>query len=316
MRLWGVVSRSGNSGDRSFVLGGSVRPVRGVLSVVLVEPFSGPMNKIKSIRAQLIFMSPAVLIAAAIVLPPFLYVIQTSIHGLDLSFASYGELLRSKLFIKTLSTTLVIASSASVLTLLLGFIVALHLARQTPRRRTVLMVLVLLPFWTSVLVKCFAFTIILGRDGIINSALSWIFDTKIELPLLLNRVGLFIGVTNFLIPLVALPVLASLLAIDNSVYRAASIMGAKPARMFWTVTLPLSLPGLLAGLLTIFVISLGAFIVPALLGGPQDQMLSNLVNFYNREVLDWPKASAISVVLFGMAVVLAAPLSLRRRRKA
>lgn len=269
-----------------------------------------------SFRAQVLFLSPAVLIAVLIVLPPLLYVFYTSFNGPAITFAAYDEVLTSRLFGQTLATTVVIAASASLLSLLLGFILALHLARQPARRRTVLLVLVLLPFWTSILVKCFAFTVILGREGIINSVLSWIFDTKIQLPLMLNRVGTLIGMTNFLIPLVVLPVLASLLAIDNAIYRAASIMGAKPARIFWTVTVPMSLPGTFAALLSIFVMSLGTFIVPALLGGPQDRMLSNLVDFYNRQVLDWPKASAISIVLFGMTLVLAAPLALWRRRKA
>ncbi|WP_157863395.1 ABC transporter permease [Bradyrhizobium tropiciagri] len=197
----------------------------------------------------------------------------------------------------------------------MAYIVALHLARQPGRRRAVLIVLVLLPFWTSVLVKCFAFTIILGRDGIINSTLGWIFNTKIELPLLFNRIGLLIGMTNFLVPLIVLPVLASLLAIDGAIYRAASIMGARPARIFWTVTVPMSLPGVFAGLLSAFVLALGAFVVPALLGSSQDQMLSSLVDFYNRQVLDWPKAAAISVMLFCMAVGSAAPLALWRRHK-
>lgn len=275
----------------------------------------GLMTGISGVRAQAIFMSPAVLIAAAITLPPFSYIFYESIHGQALSLAAYSEVLTGKLFRGALGTTLVIAGSASLLSLLLGFVVALHLARQPPRRRALLTVLVLLPFWTSILVKCFAFTIILGRDGIINSILSWAFDAKIQLPLVLNRTGLLIGMTNVLIPLVVLPILASLLAIDDAIYRAASIMGAKPARIFWTVTIPMTLPGMFAGLLSIFVISLGAFIVPALLGGPQDQMLSNLVDFYNREVLDWPKASAISVLLFGMALVVVALMSLWRRRK-
>ncbi|MER9363216.1 ABC transporter permease [Mesorhizobium sp. M0500] len=260
-------------------------------------------------------MSPAILIAAAVVLPPLLYVLYTSVDGSAMSFASYGEVVTSSLFRKTLTTTLVIACLSSLLSLLLGFLVALHLARQPARRRTILMVLVILPFWTSILVKCFAFTIILGRDGIINGILSWIFDSTIHLPLVLNRVGLLVGMTNFLIPLVVLPVLASLLAIDEAIYRAAAIMGAKPGRIFWTVTVPLSLPGLVVALLSSFMMSLGAFIVPALLGGPQDQMLSNLVDFYNREVLDWPKAAAISVVLLGMVFIFTVPLALWRRRK-
>lgn len=273
------------------------------------------MSKISNIRAQAIFMSPAVLIAAAIVLPPLLYVFYTSVHGQALSLAAYREVVTSNLFRQTLSTTLVIAGLSSLLSLILGFIVALHLAAQPARRRAVLTVLVLLPLWTSILVKCFAFTIILGREGIINSFLSWIFHTKIQLPLVLNMVGLLVGMANYLTPLVVLPILASLLAIDRAIYRAASIMGAKPARIFWTITVPLSLPGVVAGLGSIFVMSLGAFIVPALLGGPSAQMLSNLVDFYNREVLDWPKASAISVLLFGMVFIFAAPLAFWRLRK-
>ncbi|WP_234685935.1 ABC transporter permease [Bradyrhizobium monzae] len=273
------------------------------------------MHRMTNMRAQAIFLSPAALIATAITLPPLLYVFYTSVDGSALSLVAFREVLTSSLFVRTLGTTLVIAASASLLSLLLGFVVALHLARQTARRRAVLMMFVLLPLWTSVLVKCFAFTIILGREGIINSALSWAFDMKIQLPLVLNRIGALIGMTNYLIPLVVLPVLASLLAIDPAIYRAASIMGARPARIFWTVTIPMSLPGVFAGLLSIFVMSLGSFVVPALLGGSQDQMLSNLVDFYNRQVLSWSKASAISVFLLGMALVFAAPLALRRRHK-
>lgn len=273
------------------------------------------MSGIRSIRAQAIFLSPAILVAVAIVLPPLLYVFYTSVHAPTLSLTAYSDVLTSRLFRQTLITTLFIAGSSSLLSLLLGFVVALHLARQPPRRRTILMVLVLLPFWTSILVKCFAFTVILGRAGIINSILSLIFDTKVELPLVLNLVGVLVGMINFEVPLVVLPVLASLLAIDAAIYRAAAIMGAKPARIFWTVTVPMSLPGVFAGLLSIFVMSLGAFIVPALLGGPHHQMLSNLIDFYNREVLDWPKASAISVLLFGMVIIFAAPLALWRRRR-
>ncbi|QQO23707.1 ABC transporter permease [Bradyrhizobium diazoefficiens] len=273
------------------------------------------MNQASSIRAQTIFMSPAVLVATLIVLPPLLYVFYTSVHGPVFSLAAYGEILTSTLFRQTLVTTLIIAGLSSFLSSILGFVVALHLARQSARRRAMLMLVVLLPFWTSILVKCFAFTIILGREGIINNVLSWIFNTKVELPLVLNLVGLLVGMTNFLVPLVVLPVLASLLAIDNALYRAASIMGAKPARIFWTVTLPLSLPGVFAALLSVFVMSLGAFVIPGLLGGPKDQMLSNLVDFYNREVLDWHKAAAISVVLFGIVFIAGGPLALWRRRK-
>lgn len=260
------------------------------------------------------FLSPAVAIAIAITLPPVIFIFYTSVQGPSLSFAAFTGLLDGSIFARTLANTFVVAGLASFTSLILGFIVALHLARQSPRRRAVMVILVLLPFWTSVLVKCFAFTVILGREGIINAALSWIFNTRIELPLILNRIGLLVGMTNFLVPMIALPVLASLLAIDQAVYRAASIMGAKPGRIFWTVTLPMSLPGVIAGLVSVFVMSLGAFQVPALLGGPQERMLSNLVDFYNRQLLDWPKASAISIVLLAIVLAIGTPLMIYRRQ--
>ncbi|NEV01379.1 ABC transporter permease [Bradyrhizobium uaiense] len=273
------------------------------------------MNRSSTIGAQAIFMSPAVLLAATIMLPPLFFILYTSVHGTSLSLHEYREIASSSLFRRTLGTTLVIAVASSVLSVFLAFIVAVHLARQTARRRTILLVLVLLPLWTSILVKCFAFTIILGRDGILNGILSWLFNTKIQLPLVLNRIGLFVGLTNSLVPIAVFPILASVLAIDDSVYRAASIMGAKPARILRTITIPLSLPGILAGLFTTFVYSLGAYIVPSLLGGPRDQMLSNLVDFYNRQVLDWPRAAAISVVLLAMISVFGTPLAFWRQRK-
>ncbi|KAA3448238.1 ABC transporter permease [Mesorhizobium sp. SARCC-RB16n] len=268
-----------------------------------------------SIRATAIFMSPAALIAIFIVMPPLLYVVYTSVNGLAFSLDLYADVVASKLFRQTLITTFVISGISCFVSLVLGFVVALHLASQPARRRAILLGLVLLPLWTSILVKCFAFMVLLGREGVINSILSWAFDAHIQLPMILNRIGTLIGMINWQVPLVVLPILASLLAIDEAVYRAASIMGAKPARIFWTVTVRLSLPGVLAGLLSIFVMSLGSFMVPALLGGPKDLMLSNLVDYYSRQVLDWPRASTISVILFAISVSFAAPLALWRRSR-
>ncbi len=273
------------------------------------------MNRTAELRGAVAFVTPATLITLTILAAPLLYILYTSFDGPDLGFRAYSELLGSALFRRTLSTTLVIAISASGLSLLLGYIIALHLARQTPRRRGLYMVLVLLPFWTSVLVKCYAFTVILGRSGLVNETLGWLTGGQVQLALVLNRIGVLIGMTNYLTPFVVFPVLASLMAIDESVYRAASVMGAKPARIFRTITLPLSLPGIVAGLSSVMVMSLGFFIVPALLGGPRDAMLSNLVDFYTRETLDWSLAAAVGVLLLGMVVLVIAPLSVLRRKK-
>ena len=261
------------------------------------------------------FIAPAAILSLLVALVPLAFIVYTSTAG-GTSLGSFTSILQSSLFRRAITTTVIVSLLASLISLVLGYIVALHLARQSARRRAALMVLVLLPFWTSILVKSYAFTIILGREGLINSFLSWVTGAEVALPLIFNRIGVIVGMTNYLTPLVVFPVLASLLAIDPALYRAAEVMGAKPGRIFLTVTLPLSAPGILAGVLSAAVMSLGFFIVPALLGGRQDLMLANLVDFYTREVLDWNVASAVGVILFALVAVFAVPaMALRRRQQ-
>lgn len=272
------------------------------------------MNKSAELRGALAFIAPASAITLAILAAPLLYIFYISVGGAEFTLRAYHDLLRSALFLRTLSTTLIISISAGLLSVILGYIIALHLARQPVRRRNIYMVLVLLPFWTSVLVKCYAFTVILGRTGLVNEFLSFVTGSQVQLALILNRIGVLIGMTNYLTPFVVFPVLASLLSIDDSVYRAASVMGAKPGRIFRTITLPLSLPGIVAGLSSVMVMGLSFFIIPALLGGPRDAMLSNLVDFYTRETLDWNTASAVGVLLLGMILLVTVPLTILRRK--
>ncbi|MDR6869379.1 putative spermidine/putrescine transport system permease protein/mannopine transport system permease protein [Bosea sp. BE125] len=273
------------------------------------------MTGAESSRAAAAFVSPAAIVSLAIAAVPLLFILYTSLGGAALSLEAFENLLTSTLFKRSLYTTLEISVSASLISLLLGYVVALHLARQPPRRRAVYMVLVLLPFWTSILVKSYAFTVILGREGVINLVLSWVFGTQVALPMILNRFGVMVGMTNYLTPFIVFPVLASLLAIDPALYRAADIMSARPMRIFFTITLPLSLPGIVAGVSSVMVMSLGFFVIPALLGGRQDVMLANLVDFYTRETLDWNMAAAIGVLLLAMVVLLSAPALWMRRNQ-
>lgn len=265
-------------------------------------------------RTAAVFVGPVIVTSVAIAGLPLLYILYTSFGGPNFTFDAYANLLGSTLFRRSLITTIKISVVGSLVSLLLGYVIALHLARQTPRRRAIYMILVLLPFWTSVLVKSFAFMVILGREGIVNSFLSWITGHTVALPMILNSFGVIVGMSNYLVPFVVFPVLASLLAIDPALYRAAGVMGAKPQRIFWTITLPLSMPGIVAGGSSVLVMSLGFFIIPALLGSGSDAMLANLVDFYTRQVLDWNAAAAIGVLLLVMVLLLAAPgLWIRQR---
>lgn len=273
------------------------------------------MTGVEDPRAAVAYVSPAAIVSLAIAAVPLLFILFTSLGGSLLSLEAFKNLLSSALFLRSLLTTIEISVSASLISLVLGYIVALHLARQSPRRRAIYMVLVLLPFWTSILVKSYAFTVILGREGLINSLLSWALGMHVAFPMILNRFGVMVGMTNYLTPFIVFPVLASLLAIDPALYRAADIMSARPMRIFLTITLPLSLPGVVAGVSSVVVMSLGFFIIPALLGGRQDMMLANLVDFYTRETLDWNMAAAIGVLLLAMVMLLSAPALWMRRNR-
>ena len=265
----------------------------------------------------LLYVGPATVFLFFVLFVPLAYVVYTSfwIAG-GPSLSAYQRLLGSELFLRTLWSTFEISISASVASLLLGYPIAMHLAKQSPRKRAIYMVLVLVPFWTSILVKSYAFTVLLGRDGLVNQLLSAAFHTRVQLPMLFNRFGVMVGMTNYLIPFIVFPVLASLLSIDKSLYRASEIMGAKPPRIFFRITLPLSLPGVAAATLSTTVMSMGFFVIPALLGGRKDAMMSNLVDFYTRETMDWNMASAIGVILLAIVTLAAMGADQFQRRDA
>lgn len=167
--------------------------------------------------------------------------------------------------------------------------------------------LVLVPFWTSALVKSFAFVVLLEHSGVVNTMPGQIGVAPV--PLLFNRVGVIIGMSRYLVPFMMFPILLNLLAQPTNLPRAAAIMGAGKWRIFWRVTLPLSLPAILSGCLLVFIFSFGFYVVPALLGGLHDMMMSIMVSFYTSESVNWPLASAISLLLTlvtgGVAAVLA-----------
>ncbi len=264
------------------------------------------MLEARNMRLALYFVLPAMAFMLAVFLYPIINVVAQSVQTLDGQFtwAGYQELGSSKLFRKVLGTTFEISLLATICTVFFAYPIAYHLAKAPPRRRAFLMVMVLLPFWTSILVKSFAFTVVLGTNGFINQAIMAVLGPEQGVKLLFNRVGVMIGLAHFFIPFMVFPILTSLLAISPDLPKAAQLMGSGPVRIFFKVTLPLSMPGVIAGSLLTFILALGFFITPRLLGGRHDIMMANLVDLYTRETLNWTLASSISVILLLLSLVL------------
>lgn len=256
------------------------------------------------------FVTPALILLGIIFLIPLGYVFYYSliIDG-SVSFGGFESLLKSGVFYRVFITTFEISLLSTAVSVVLGYVIALHLSRLQPRLRIIYMSMVMLPFWTSILVKSYSFTLILGRRGVINSVLTAVFGDAARMELIYNRIGVVIGMTNFLIPFVVFPVLANLLAQDRNLRTAAEIMGAKPFKIFSSITLPLSLPGVFAGAMMCMVLSFGFFITPAILGGRRDIMLSNLIDLYTRETLNWNLAAAAGVSLLLVTALLVGILS-------
>lgn len=259
-------------------------------------------------KAATMLLAPLTIVMLLIFVYPLVTTVWTSIHPAGYSLEAYAELTHSTLFLKTLKTTFEISISGTFVSLIVGFPVAMHLAAQPPRRRTGYLILVMLPFWTSILVKSFALTVVFGNQGLINQFLGFVSGGAINLPMMYNRVGVIIGMINFLLPFMILSILGSLLAQDPALVRAAETMGAGPVRIFWRIILPLSMPGVVAGILINMTLSIGMYITPALLGGRQDMMVANLVDFYTRQTLDWTAASATAMVLLVISGCLVALL--------
>jgi putative spermidine/putrescine transport system permease protein len=202
--------------------------------------------------------------------------------------------------------TFVIAASATLLCLLLGYPLAWLIATAPARLQPWLFGAVLLPFWTSLIVRTAAWMVLLQREGVVNAALQAAGLLDAPLPLLLNRFAVLVAMVHILLPFMVLPIAAALRSMDPALPRAAASLGAGRLRVFLRVLLPLSLPGVGAGCLLVFIQALGFYVTPALLGGPHDQMLAWFIGFHANRLVDWGLAAALSMLLLAAVTLLIA----------
>jgi ABC-type spermidine/putrescine transport system permease subunit I len=252
----------------------------------------------------LLLVAPLVIYMLAFYAIPVVSMLLRSVNEPTWTLANYTALADDPVFLKTFSITLNTAFIVTLATLLLGYPMALGLVRAKTMAPLILIV-ILLPFWTSVLVRSYAWMVLLGRHGLINEALlaAGFIDRPIRL--LNTPLATQIAMTHILLPYMILPIANALRQIDPSLERAASGLGATPWRTFRQVILPLSMPGVAAGVLLVFVLSLGFYITPAMVGGPRDITLSMLIA-QSVDQLNWAYAATLAAVLLATALALIA----------
>ena len=228
--------------------------------------------------------------------------------ALDLKRDAAGHVVREKddetIFRTILWRTLWIAGVVTLACLLLGYPVALYLAQQTARKAALLLFLVLLPFWTSLLVRTVAWVVLLQREGVVNDALISMGLIGEPLKMIFNRFAVYVAMVHVLLPFMILPLYSVMKAIPPSYLRAAASLGAPPLTAWLRVYLPQTLPGIGAGCLMVFIQALGYYVTPALVGGADDQMISYFIAFYASKTINWGMAAAMALILLATTMLL------------
>ncbi|HMO28039.1 ABC transporter permease subunit [Enterovirga sp.] len=250
--------------------------------------------------------APALAFLAVFMVLPVGQLLSTSLRDAQtgsVTAAHYARLFQVDVYLRVLGITFRIAGWTALFSVLLGYPLAYWLARQPDGRRAKMLLLVLVPFWTSYLVKTFAWMIILGRRGILNSAAMDLGLIDSPLALINNEFGVMVGMVHSMLPLAVLTMLPVMITVDARLAQAAATLGAPPSRNFWLVHVPLSMPGVAAAGLLTYITSLGFFIVPALLGGRQQTMLAQLILVQVLELVNWPFAGALAALMLVTALV-------------
>ncbi|SFC84149.1 ABC transporter permease subunit [Salipiger profundus] len=265
---------------------------------------AGTLSRLKP--GPLWLAAPALAFVAVFLLLPMLRLIGLSFSGEDtagVSLEHYEHLASTPIYLRILWITFRISLLTAFFSVVLGYPVAAWLARLPDASRNKWLFLVLLPFWTSYLVKTFAWMIMLGDRGLFNSILTGTGVTESSLDLMYNELGVLVGMVHAMMPLAILTMVPVMTGIDQRLPLAAGSLGAKRAQRFWLIEFPLAMPGVAAGGLLTFITSLGFFIVPAYLGGRGQTMLAQIIIMQVQELVNWAFAAVLSVMLVVAALV-------------
>ena len=248
--------------------------------------------------------------------PPFTPLFDQSQNFLNWfqgSLNNYLFLLENNLYWVSYLRSIKVAFISTIFCLLLGYPMAYYIAQSAPTKRNVLLMLIILPFWTSFLLRVYAWMGILSTNGIINSMFLWIGIIDEPIQMIYTNFAVYLGIVYTYLPFMILPLYANLERLDLNLHDAAADLGGKPLQVFRDITLPVSLPGIIAGSLLVFIPAMGEFVIPALLGGLDSLMIGRTLYdefFVNR---DWPLASAVATILL---LILVLPMVFFQRAQA
>lgn len=259
-----------------------------------------------SAKRGAVFIAPLLLLILLAFVVPVVEIIRRSFIGDDgaFGFEHYAELFGNQVFWTILGRTFGVAIGTTVICVLLAYPYAYLMTIAGPRARNLMMLVVLIPFWTSLMVRTYSWLVLLQDTGPVVGFLHAIGFEQVTL--IRTTAGVMIGMVQILLPFMVLPLYNTLATIDRRLLGAAAILGARPARAFGRVYLPLSLPGVFSGGVLVFILSLGFYITPVILGSPKNSMISQLIVQRVSEQLDWGAGGAMSLVLFALTLLVVA----------
>ncbi|APO77908.1 ABC transporter permease protein (plasmid) [Rhizobium etli 8C-3] len=269
-------------------------------------------------RERLFFVGlawPAIVIVGVSAMAPIFWILGQSFQTVagEATLGNYDKILSSGLTWSSLGTTLALSLSTLIICVVLGVPLALALASANRRVANRVLILIMLPLWTSILVRTYGWLVLLRRDGLVNSTLAWLGVIDQPLPLVYNFTGALIGMTHYMLPLFVLPVYAAMRDIDGNVVRAAASLGAGFWRCVATVILPLASGGLTSGSMIVFIYTLGFFITPAVLGGGKVNPIAIRIERTLSTFQDWGGASALGMLLLLLILIAGCMFAAIRR---
>ena len=248
---------------------------------------------------------PAILLALAMFIIPVALVFSGALFTPDFSLAHFERFFSRPAYISVFRNTLTVSAITASICLLIGYPMALFIVGQPAQRRPLLLFIVLVPLWMSILVRTYAWMVVLGREGIVNNALQWTGLASQPLTLMFTTGAVYVAMVQILLPIMVVTCYSAMTEIDTGLVRAARVCGASPFAAFRKVFLPLSLEGAVTGWSVIFILSMGFFIVPALVGGRRDVLLGNMIVNQVGQA-NWGFAGALAIVLLVSTVLLLA----------